>query len=346
MEYGQTVESVQVAKISASSIVVYNKQLEIRPRTALQQENEVNLRDNEFNGFMSPKTACKVRKMLDSWITGIELQRQEISQGNYWRNSKITFVTLTLSAKQFHSDNEVKRKMLNRFLIEAKREWQINTYFWRAEPQKKGNIHFHILIDKFIDWQVLRQKWNNIQNDFGYIDLFEKKNGHRNPNSTDIHGLEKLHSVSAYIVKYCCKVKAGRKIDGRIWGCSDNLRKLTCYETYITNQVRQYIDEVKKDKNVKVVKTEDFELIFCNNQAKLRKFSTALYREWKSHYSEVFTSLYTESGRAKIQREIEAEKTERQAQRTNIPIGQDGRGKVLVSSQLFLFAPSNLAMLR
>lgn len=302
------IDCYPVAKISASSIVVYNKKVEPRTRSEAQLNNEVHLRDQEFNGFMSPKTRCKVRKMLDTWITAIELRRKKLNQGQYYRNSKITFVTLTLSSQQIHDDNFIKRNLLNRFLVECRQEWKVNHYFWRAEPQKNGNIHFHILIDKYIHWRSIRDKWNNIQKDNGYIDSFEAKFLHTDANSTDIKGLEKVRNVSAYVIKYCTKIMGGRKIDGRIWGCSDSLRKLTCLEVEFDSEVRKYVEAVEKDSRSRIVTKDEFTLIFCDNTKLLREISPHLNNIFLKHYSEMFENLYTSAGREKIKREIEAEK--------------------------------------
>lgn len=337
------IKSYPVAKISAGSIVVYNKAIETKQRSEAQLANEANLRSNEFNGYMSPKTKCKVRKMLDTWITSIELRRKKLNQGNYYRNSKITFLTLTLSSQQVHDDNYIKRNLLNRFIIEIQREWKVNHYFWRAEPQENGNIHFHIMIDRYVHWRTLRDKWNSIQKDFGYIEPFIAKFLHNDPNSTDIKGLEKIRNVSAYVIKYCCKVEGGRKIDGRIWGCSDSLRKLTCLEVELDNEVRRYIDEVEKDSKTKVVVKDEFTLIFCNNEKKLREISPHLNNIFLKHYEEMFQNLYTSEGRKKIQIEIEKEKqSATYSGETNRTYNSNVSGR-LVNCQLEIFLPRNLS---
>lgn len=339
-------ESIQVAKISASSIVVYNKQLEPPPRSSRQVENEKNLRNQEYNGYMSPKTRCKVRKMLDAWITAVELKRQELGQGKYFRNSKITFVTLTLSSKQAHDDNYIKRNMLNRFLIELRREKGVNHYFWRAEPQENGNIHFHILVDRFIHWRFIRDKWNSIQGDHGYLTEFYSKFLHLDPNSTDIHGLEKINNLAAYVVKYCCKVKNGRTIQGRIWGCSDTLRNLTCFESEMTNEVRNYIEAVEKDSKTKVVTKEEFTLIFCDNRELLKKLSPHLYRKFYAHYNETFDDLYTENGRERIRLKMLTEKMRPTCRADRRGYGSVERARPLGSFQLELFSPGDCVSTR
>lgn len=151
---------------------------------------------------------------------------------------KIAFVTLTLPSKQIHSDNEIKSSCLNQLLIEFKKYYKVKNYVWRAEKQKNGNIHFHILVDKFIPFQELRDRWNRIVNKLGYVDSYraEMNNWHENgfqvrknllktwplrkqkeafergskqhwnsPNSTDIHSIAKIRNLKDYITKYITK---------------------------------------------------------------------------------------------------------------------------------------------
>lgn len=159
---------------------------------------------------------------------------------------RMAFITLTLSSKQIHSDNEIKDKCLDSFLIEIGKKYHVKRYVWRAEKQQNGNIHFHILIDKFIAWSELRDVWNRIQNKLKYVDNYRtelkalhkngfqvrkdlvkkwdekkqyqaylkaKKTDFHNPNSTDIHSLKKITNVKAYIKKYISKGHKGSEVD-------------------------------------------------------------------------------------------------------------------------------------
>lgn len=151
---------------------------------------------------------------------------------------KISFITLTLPSKQKHPDSEIKSQLLNHFLIVLRNKYKVRNYIWRAEKQKNGNIHFHILIDKFVPYQELRDLWNNIINKLGYVDRYRETqiNWHRNgfkvrkellpvwnkekqykaylrgakqhwnsPNSTDIHSVHKIHNLKSYLIKYLSK---------------------------------------------------------------------------------------------------------------------------------------------
>lgn len=151
---------------------------------------------------------------------------------------RLTFVTLTLSSSQIHSDIIIKNLFLNQFFTEAKKRWSITRYVWRAEKQLNGNIHFHVLTDRFIPWSELRDVWNRIQNKLGYVNRYREnlkkfhatgfqlrkdllkvwpadaqhrayiagcKTDWNNPNSTDIHGLRHVGNVKRYIAKYMSK---------------------------------------------------------------------------------------------------------------------------------------------
>lgn len=73
-------------------------------------------------------------------------------------NYRASFITLKLPSPQQETDVEIK-KCLNLFFTDLRRVYQVENYVWRAELQKNGNIHFHVVIDRYIRWQVLRNYW-------------------------------------------------------------------------------------------------------------------------------------------------------------------------------------------
>ena len=199
-------------------------------RSINSDANLIQLTKKSYNGYMSKSTAKKCKEYINVLINALYFG----SRGK----RKPTFVTLTLSAKQKHTDNELKRGALDAFLIYAKRNWNVKNQFWRAEPQENGNLHFHILFDTFVDWRLILGHWNKIQHKLGYIgdyrnnmnafhsngfsvrtDLLEKwsyesqkkayeygiKTNWSNPNSTDIHALKSVKNVAGYICKYMTK---------------------------------------------------------------------------------------------------------------------------------------------
>ncbi len=217
----------------------YNERLEL-----LSDEEKQKLIDNrpprfkEHTGIISQKAKRRMLKAID-WLLILSENKTVHSPSTKKKfKFKISFITLTLASKQVHSDNEIKKELLNQFLIEARKKWNVDKYVWRAEKQKNGNIHFHIVVDKFIQYDRLRKVWNRIQNKLGYVDRYavEQNNFHKdgfkfrkqfaknwsyakqkkayhegiacgwiNPNSTDIHSVAKIKNLANYIGKYCSK---------------------------------------------------------------------------------------------------------------------------------------------
>jgi len=189
--------------------------------------------------YLTKKKNISGSRLLSKNIGDNEIQ---IEMENVKRNSKVeyqlTFITLTLSAKQHNTDEEIKSGLLNYFLRFLREDKKVELFIWKAEKQENGNIHFHILTDKFIRWQEIREKWNALQNKkgFGYVDAYSKnmqeffKDGFKpfendkrpislqkeiyeknklinwtNPNSTDIHAIYKIKNMGAYMSKYLSK---------------------------------------------------------------------------------------------------------------------------------------------
>lgn len=189
-----------------------------------------------YNETIGKSAKTKITKSVSLWLSAMELQEDRAKALKKKVIHYPTFVTLTLSSKQDAEDVEIKRDFLNHFLIKAKRKWNISNYVWRAEPQKNGNIHIHILFDRFVKWQEIRNVWNEIQDKKGYVQQFVKVHKKENPNSTDVHRLQKINNPAAYICKYMTKAdelekgEKRRKILGRVWGMSDKLRSLEYFE--------------------------------------------------------------------------------------------------------------------
>lgn len=134
--------------------------------------------DGVYNGFMSPATKRDVQRILENWLTAVELNTDNDYKTNKVNRESVyvTFVTLTLPSKQLHHDNTLKNECLDPFLewVREKKGWNVKAYLWRAESQKNGNVHFHIVLDRWIDHERIRKKWNQLINRLGYIDRYRK----------------------------------------------------------------------------------------------------------------------------------------------------------------------------
>lgn len=174
------------------------------------------------------KKSCK--KVCETMINTVIFSRDK--NVHYKSGQYIVFVTLTLPSKQVHSDKDIKR-LQTRYIENLQKTYGVKYYVWKAEAQKNGNIHFHLLIDKWLHWTIHRRLWNKQLDKLGYLDAYFNEHGNRNPNTTDVHSLKKdkkgkkLKNITTYIIKYMTKLEFGKRpVLGSLWGCSDAAKKL------------------------------------------------------------------------------------------------------------------------
>lgn len=151
---------------------------------------------------------------------------------------RLSFLTFTLPSPQIHTDKEITQGCFHQMLVELKKYHGVKNYLWRAEKQANGNIHYHLITNKFILYTDVRDRWNRIINKLGYVDRYTesmkkfhskgfkfrpelsgkwsyskqkqayingKKTGFKHPNSTDIHSLRKIKNLRNYLTKYVSK---------------------------------------------------------------------------------------------------------------------------------------------
>lgn len=236
---------------------------------------------------------------------------------------KIVFLTLTLPCKQNHTDKEIKRECLNRFLIDICKNCDIKVWMWVAELQKNGNIHFHLLIDNYIPFVAIsgvgdilyansrakciiyaRQSkmsgikvvnyaqllWNKHLNRLGYIDDFEKVYKHRQPPTTKVELVKNENYMRSYLTKYITKeqkanITGSRIIEGRLWGCSDSL-KLFENVTLPTPLIKEVLPLVKDNSTYKY--TDGFISYFAVNVEHI----DVLFHFVLCHYSRLLSNVY------------------------------------------------------
>jgi hypothetical protein len=162
--------------------------------------NNLNGNDSAYNGYLSPATRRYVERMMSVWLTSVELNNELRKAQKEVNAEKVfpTFVTLTLPSVQMHTDNAIKEKILTPFITwltssssetyskgpkkGQKKGFGVSVYFWRAEPQKNTNIHFHIIADKYVPWEAIRNQWNQFCERLGYVTRYAnvQKWRHRN----------------------------------------------------------------------------------------------------------------------------------------------------------------------
>ena len=190
---------------------------------------------------------------------------------------KLAFQTLTLSAPQLNiTDSEIKKNCLEPYLRSMKKHGMKN-YVWKAEQQKNGNLHFHIITDTFIDWQVIRDTWNRFQNKLFFVDRFFDKHGHHHPNSTDVMKIRDEKTALKYMLKYMLKnVSKEKQLQvnneylarhkGKIWDCSLNLKMKFLESHIVDNSFGLLLNVLEKDRRVNYI-FDDFFILYLFKSA-------------------------------------------------------------------------------
>jgi hypothetical protein len=236
----------------------------------------------------------KMSKAIDYLlVTSVEKKQLERLTGKLV-TFKIAFVTLTLPSQQVHTDSEIISKCLNQLLTELRKYHNVKKFVWRAEKQKNGNIHFHLLTDTFIPWYELRNRWNRILNKLHYVDKFQEKHGHRTPNSTDVHSTRKIKNIKKYVTKYMQKVDSkaneGKLKSGqidqesyRLWSCSQNLSKIKGCQLVIDNEIAKEITKIVNSSKCHSFHSSYFSVWYINYD-ELTKFGSDLLFKYFSNY--------------------------------------------------------------
>ena len=312
--------SIPTLQVRPNYLVIYNQLegLRHRPRDTWQYELKPHDRQKAYAGFISSGSAKNLKRCLENLIEiSIEKKAFNPTTGKQFK-FRINFITLTLPTAQGKwSDKDVKKMCLDTWLKNARRNFGLKSYVWRAERQHNGNIHFHLASDCYIDHVQLRHSWNDRLEHCNYISRFEEKHGHRNPNSTDVHSVRKIRNLASYLIKYMSKghiyaellrarpprqhasqklklKKNGpkfqrvlsfeeMKINGRVWDCSTNLKtKERCrfiIDTDITDRLRSLILE----KGARTKETDVCSLVFMDQAQKEHFLSGRIREAWEKY---------------------------------------------------------------
>jgi len=310
-------------------IVVSKEVLKSGSATHMKKEIMLQNQRKSYNGFMSPTTKRKVRTILTTWFTAIEHEHNNADIALMRYERRLTFATLTLSQPQFTTDKEIKRKMLNRMLIELQRYHGVKYFFWRAEKQKNGNIHFHLILDAYVSNRDLQQRWNEIQAQNGYMDKYFQKHQHYAAPSTEIHAISDTVNSINYVMKYVSKEPDDYeakhlKVEGRIWGCSDELKRLKPYEVGEETSIGESLYQQAKTGKIKMFDHDHFAIFRVNVNRFLKTHCHTIYADMVRYYERLYQRLYN-SKHAQVEKIVQLEhvKTVEQAQAEQLSLPFD-----------------------
>jgi len=251
------------------------------------------------DGKVSEQAKRKIGKAIEYLVTIASDKKVHEKLSGKTVIFKLAFLTLTLPSKQIHPDTEIINTCLNSFFNECRKWYNVNNYVWRAEKQKNGNIHFHIITDKFIPYYEARNRWNRIVNKLGYVDRFKEIHGHKQPNSTDIHSTRKIKNLKAYLVKYMAKDhnqehneqitdESITQQTGRIWGCNHELSNARGLNLIVDSEIDSELRRVLTKPEVRKYEGNYFTVYYLDYHLLLKYGSEILFKYFSDY---LFTQL-------------------------------------------------------
>lgn len=268
-----------------------------KPNTTFKTGSRASYRSSWSLSVLSQRL---IRKSVIQLFTLVDGRTVFTKTGKVINNFKAAFLTLTLPSKQVHTDKEIKL-MLQKFL-----DWLyslgLRNYVWKAELQKNGNIHFHIVLDQFYDVQGLQEKWNEILSHYGYIEAFSNKFssmslfqyaqsrsmevekcvsayakgcacGWSNPPTVDSKVITTNKGLSYYLSKYLAKPADKNENEapaddraqqfGKIWSRSQSLSGIVFSGTHYSD-IYTVIDPLIKSEYVKAIYDPFYSLYLFN----------------------------------------------------------------------------------
>jgi hypothetical protein len=171
-----------------------------------------------------------------------------IALGEMCRESGDPVVFMTLTYKWRDTCHQRAKRDLDTFLKRYKRHTGCTTFLWVAELQKRGTIHFHLLVTSRVDMDWYQTAWSEITGQpVGQQDIRFK---------TDVE------QVGLYMGKYCSKGSDGKIFAAR-YGMSRDLSRAIKPETMLVvpctyDEFCDKVAEIAEEKYDKVAVLSDF----------------------------------------------------------------------------------------
>lgn len=282
---GLSTYSAPVIQVRKNSVVLYYELLRHRHRLNNRKTwQSKNLHKDAYQG----KVTAGVRKRLTKAVNLLlQMTKPAFIKNpvtNQYQYHTISFITLKITSAENITGRMAYDNCFNHFLDWLTRTNGTKLFVWKLELEKRGQVHYHITTPDFIDYRLIRKKWNSLLRKAGYLDDYAKEHGHYDANSTDIHEVNHVTNLAPYLVKaFADSIEAAEKIkktrngkntdqigaemgkdqqndtgtDGKIWGCSE-LLSAAKYVTFACGHRHfEAIESLKAAGKVREITSED-----------------------------------------------------------------------------------------
>lgn len=187
-------------------------------------------------GKLSPNARRKLKNALRWLVACSDVKQCYEKKKKDMVDYRVNLATFTFK-KNMQDDNKA-RKLFSMWLEMARYRFALERYVWKAEPQERGAIHFHLVSGIYLPHKEVCYTWNR---------LLSKNGLHQpNANSTDVHAVQGVYNLEAYLTEYMMnedKHEGRRPIKGKLWGCDHKLSQAGKKYLYVDDDDARALQE-------------------------------------------------------------------------------------------------------
>ena len=292
--------SIPVLQVRDNCLVYYHRHEYNSPKSRRGIEldplkkSEVFSRE-AYSGQVTKGVKKRMKSALDIFLQTTETHQVYNTVTGKHMDFRLGFATMTISDTCTWKADLCYTRLLKPFMRVMKNKYGVEKYIWKYELQNRGNVHYHVTWDVFVEHDKIRSTWNKEQKKWGLTDQYAKIYGHFNPNSTDIHKVWKIKNIGAYLGKYLTKnnnrvlcehggfqqVYFDRAVKGKVWDCSTDLKRgrfnvEVCAENQ--DRVAWYVEHGKAE----IINNDNCTIIKCASPEKILTEEQKIdYMVWK-----------------------------------------------------------------
>lgn len=288
-------------QIRANSAIIYNKYSGSRTKFdangfKLNQKREIMAFQEKtaYSGLLTNGAIKRMSKAINLFVESSVTRKVYSKMYDKKINHRLSFITLTIPAHEKVELRTAQKTLLEPLLKHLRQVHGMNSYVWKAEIQKRGQLHYHIISDVYIPHYELKNKWNQLITKQGFNNEYIAENGHNNANSTDIHSVKNIKNLANYLLKYFTKKEQNEvQMKGKLWDCSLNLKTAKYFETELTEDIEYDIYNLSEQKRISVTFKESFTFIKFMQEKAISVFPPETKRAYNQHLINIRAKLGT-----------------------------------------------------
>ena len=280
------------AKLYDDRIIFYNSEITGNQFVREKDHNNNKTNNKKYQGHMTRSGKKIIENRLTAWFNSIDVYNYlRIGSGAIRAHLPI-MVTLTLSDQLKVDHRYIKRKLLQNFIKYLQYNFNITHYFWKAELQGNGNLHFHLLFDRYIPMKKIQEAWNHIQHQQSYLDKYYNVHGHYNAPSTHVISVYKSNNKVQYMMKYVSKKEVKAKIDGAVYRFSKGLIKCKPFAYINEGEYSEMTEKLLRDNPHFLVNYDWSCSAYMKKNINVRMLEGSLKNKYIDYYLNLYSQLY------------------------------------------------------